>query len=181
MANSSLVHSAFKNLDRKALAQGRIIHVGNLNNQATKQQFVDRLLELGFDSTTLYWADRPDPGSRLAKPYCQLQFEDLATAERAELVLDGADFRGRPMKVGTTHPVKRSSSSPPSLAMPSPSELPSVQVMMSRAFHSKGLSSCGPRSANCIASRFKPNLRVNRRHNRFAVLASAPFAYWQGP
>jgi hypothetical protein len=101
MAYINILHSVYQMEDKEALAQGRIIHLGNLNFQATKKQFANKLFNLGFDDLILYWPDSNALDAKLIHPFCRLQFKDSTTAEHAKLELSGAKLLGRPMILGT--------------------------------------------------------------------------------
>ena len=136
MANPNIQHSVASAHDEEARRQGRVVFVANLNYEATRRDFVETLLELGFNNVTLCWPDAAAPDAKLTKSWCRLLFEDLAIADRTKFELDGADFRGRPMWVGNAYPIRDSRSSPAapaSSATPSLSAAPSSSVKFNPA------------------------------------------------
>lgn len=117
-AQMNIIHSYMKKHDEKALAEGRIVQVGDLKFGCTRKQFAETVFELGFNGVTLYWPDDGTPDTKIDKPYVRPRFPDKAKADRAKTALHKAKFHGRAMNVGEARPRNQSRPQPASAASP---------------------------------------------------------------
>jgi hypothetical protein len=158
MAGYDIRHSVVTENDEEARREGRILSVANLNFHATRRDFEETLHELGFDNLTLYWPDAAPPETMVTVPWCRVLFEDAATANRARAELDGADFRGRSMWVGTAYRVRASNAAHIPLPAPSSSGIASPMPVVS--------SSAAPGPSvkfNPAATKYPDSWRFNPR------------------
>ncbi|KAI1396449.1 hypothetical protein F4819DRAFT_475181 [Hypoxylon fuscum] len=85
------------------IEEGRVVYLGNIHFDATKQEVELLLKENGFNNYTFHWSEvsnnDSDDGLQEHDGWVQVEFNDQEAAKRAQRVFDDFLFHGRPLQV----------------------------------------------------------------------------------